>query len=62
MNVKCDHCGIEKEITTTDGWQMQHLHFSENEEIQYLTCDKCKLVSPMEYLEKIESRTKENLN
>ena len=37
-------------------WQMQHLYYEEFEDgkVQLLTCDKCKFLSPMEFLEAVE--------
>lgn len=56
MKHKCEHCGKEKEnLKKEDGWQMQYLYFSDAD-IEYLTCEDCKNASPMEYLEKLESR------
>lgn len=53
---KCDHCEkVVFDLEKEDGWEMQHLHFSDTE-ITYLTCDKCKLISPMEYLDKLQKK------
>ncbi len=47
----CGVCGKEKVLGDKElyDWQMQHLHVEEGE-LKLLTCDKCKLLSPMEHL------------
>jgi len=55
MKVECRNCGIKKEVQDTKDWEMQHLHFAETE-IEFLTCEKCKLLSPMVYLTKLSER------
>lgn len=39
-------------------WEMQHLHLSDGE-FQFLTCSKCKKISPNEMLEIATRPTKE---
>jgi len=52
---RCAYCEKEKtDLIPEDGWQMQHLHY-ENEVIQFLTCDECKLLPPIKYMEKIKT-------
>lgn len=49
---KCFMCEQEKEdLKRSDGWEMQHLHF-EDAEIELLTCDKCKEISPLKIADK----------
>ena len=56
--VKCELCEKQKELQQTNDWEMQHLHF-EDDEIKFLTCEKCKLESPMKYLDKLHSLIKQ---
>jgi|GEM_PF-6199960 len=51
----CDYCQkYNPNLKMEDGWQMQHLHY-EDEVIQFLTCETCKLLSPTKFMEKIKS-------
>lgn len=53
MNVKCELCEIEKPVNETKDWEVQHLHF-DDANIDFLTCNNCKLASPSKYLEKLK--------
>jgi len=57
----CRQCGNEKNMSdkSLKDWQMQHLHF-EDGDIDFLTCEKCKTLSPMRWLETIGSE-RENM-
>jgi hypothetical protein len=51
----------EPHATCAD-WEMQHIHLQARD-VDFLTCEKCKKLSPMSWLEKIrkpadESETK----
>lgn len=55
---KCEYCGkLEKPASLKlVNWQMQHLHFGDDT-IKFLTCDDCKIKSPLDFLAKIEKRS-----
>lgn len=60
MKVKCKHCEVEKPIKETSGqnghplWEVQWLHFGDFT-VEYLTCDKCKKLNPMDFLAKLQA-------
>ena len=62
MTQICEMCDArESNETKLVSWEMQYLHFTDADtdeklETQMMTCDKCKLLSPLQYLEKLEER------
>jgi hypothetical protein len=58
----CDYCGKNEFRYDCADWEMQHIHLQARD-VDFLTCEKCKKLSPMSWLEKIrkpadESETK----
>jgi len=50
----CDYCKEHRpDLQKSFGWELQHLHVEEGV-IEFLTCDKCKLLSPVKFLEKLD--------
>lgn len=58
MRYECFMCEAAKELNGKEGWEMQHLHF-DDEEVEVLTCNICKQKSPMEFMEKLISQRAE---
>jgi hypothetical protein len=53
--VECGYCAKKLAMGTPElkNWEMQHLHFAEDKEIQFMTCGECKKKSPMDWLAKL---------
>lgn len=60
LNCSCDYCGKQQNRLTCENWEMNHLHF-DDADIDFLTCEKCKLLDPWIFVDKLEKQ-REQMN